>query len=227
MAGMGYGNHDNQTKTINLEAIKRLSNSERDIQILNVSVVRNDSVWLQMTDSLSAVLTNFGPKMSYDLNIMEACDSLFGQYMPDTIKIFEDIGNTGVINDSFFVMQARITIPANSTHYIVPDWKTTKLVTGIKTQSKTGISEKFSLLQNYPNPFQTITTIKYRTTESGFVSLKVFNSMGTEVASLVNEQKSTGEYSVEWNAVGFESGIYFCKLQNGKFSDAKTMLITH
>jgi hypothetical protein len=51
--------------------------------------------------------------------------------------------------------------------------------------------------------------------------------MGTEVASLVNEQKSTGEYSVEWNAVGFESGIYFCKLQNGKFSDAKTMLITH
>jgi len=83
----------------------------------------------------------------------------------------------------------------------------------------------YSLSQNYPNPFTTSTTIKYKVTDPGFISLKVFNSMGTEVASLVNEQKSTGEYSVEWNASGFGSGIYFCKLKKMNYSETKKMIL--
>jgi hypothetical protein len=49
--------------------------------------------------------------------------------------------------------------------------------------------------------------------------------MGTEVATLVNEKKPKGDYSIEWNAVGFWSGIYFCKLQNGNYNQTKKMLI--
>jgi hypothetical protein len=80
-------------------------------------------------------------------------------------------------------------------------------------------------LNLYPNPFSSNTTIKYKISEPGFISLKVFDAMGTEVASLVNEQKLVGEYSVDWNAVGLRSGIYFCRLQAGTFTNTKKLVL--
>jgi hypothetical protein len=104
-------------------------------------------------------------------------------------------------------------------------------ITIVDTPLTTGIDEPLaakgtvSVLQNYPNPFNTTTTIKYKVTEPGFISLKVFDMMGTEVTSLVNEQKAAGEYSVEWNAAGLESGIYFCQLQAGTLKDTKKLIL--
>ncbi len=82
-----------------------------------------------------------------------------------------------------------------------------------------------SVLQNYPNPFNSVTTIKYKVTQPGFVLLKVFDVLGTEVASLVNEKKAVGDYSIDWNAAGSENGIYFCKMQNGSFTEVKKMML--
>jgi streptogramin lyase len=82
-----------------------------------------------------------------------------------------------------------------------------------------------SVLQNYPNPFTTTTTIKYKVTEPGFVSLKVFNAIGTEIATLINEKKPVGEYPVEWNAAGLAGGIYFCRFQNGSNIAVKKMIV--
>jgi hypothetical protein len=99
------------------------------------------------------------------------------------------------------------------------------------TASPTGIIENQSkpdvnaLLHNYPNPFSNLTTITYRILEQGLVSLKVFDTMGKEVANLVNEQKPAGDYSIEWNVTGFGSGIYFCKLQTGKFTVTKKLVL--
>ncbi|MEI8114356.1 MAG: T9SS type A sorting domain-containing protein [Bacteroidia bacterium] len=90
-----------------------------------------------------------------------------------------------------------------------------------------GQSSGVRLEQSYPNPFSSSTTIKYQVTEPEFVSLKIFDAMGTEVAILVNEQKPAGEYLVEWNAAGFGSGIYFCKLQNGNSCELKKMIKMH
>jgi photosystem II stability/assembly factor-like uncharacterized protein len=81
------------------------------------------------------------------------------------------------------------------------------------------------LIRNYPNPFQSTTTIKYYVKEQGFVSLKIFDIMGTEVATLVNEQKPVGDYSIEWNAAGLANDIYFCKLVNGRSNVVKKMLL--
>jgi hypothetical protein len=77
----------------------------------------------------------------------------------------------------------------------------------------------------YPNPFKLTTTINYKVTEPGLISLKIFDAMGTEVTSLVNEQTPAGEYSIGWNAAGKPSGIYYCRLQNGKNSEVKKMLL--
>jgi hypothetical protein len=101
----------------------------------------------------------------------------------------------------------------------------------IESSTTTGINEpagasgNLYLQQNYPNPFTSTTTIKYKVIEPGFVSLKVFDVMGTEVASLMNEKKAVGDYSIDWNAAEPKNGIYFCKLQNGSLTEVRKMLL--
>jgi hypothetical protein len=81
----------------------------------------------------------------------------------------------------------------------------------------------FELSQNYPNPFNPTTKIGFRIPigTSGIVSLKVYDILGREVATLVNEEKSAGIYEVEFNAESLSSGIYFYRLQTGNFVDTK------
>lgn len=81
------------------------------------------------------------------------------------------------------------------------------------------------LMQNFPNPFNPSTTIQFETTHKTFISLKVFNVLGNEIAILINEEKSAGTHSVECNADGFPSGIYFYSLTAGKFRETKKMTL--
>jgi hypothetical protein len=85
--------------------------------------------------------------------------------------------------------------------------------------------ENFILYQNYPNPFNPATNIRFRIADFGFVSLKVYDVLGDEVATLVNEVKDAGEYEVEFSANWLTSGIYFYKLNVGSFSETKKMLL--
>jgi hypothetical protein len=81
------------------------------------------------------------------------------------------------------------------------------------------------LYQNYPNPFNPTTNFEYRISGSGFVSLKVYDINGREVAVLANEQMPAGEYTTQWDAEGFASGIYFSRLQFDGFSQTMKMIL--
>ena len=81
------------------------------------------------------------------------------------------------------------------------------------------------ILNNYPNPFNPLTTINYQTPKASVISLKVYDVLGKEVATLVDEQKSTGKYSVQWNGNNFASGIYFYKLTFNNQTLYKKMLL--
>ena len=85
------------------------------------------------------------------------------------------------------------------------------------------IPDMFSLSQNYPNPFNPSTNINFSIPKSSFVTLKVFNIMGKEISSLVNENLNPGVYSFDFNAEDLASGIYFYKLTAGEFSEVKKM----
>jgi hypothetical protein len=87
------------------------------------------------------------------------------------------------------------------------------------------IPATFSLSQNYPNPFNPSTTIVYRVPSRESVSLKVYNLLGQEVATLVNEVKQAGRHEVKWNAGGLPSGMYVYRLQAGGFGGAKKLLL--
>ncbi len=105
-------------------------------------------------------------------------------------------------------------------------------ITSVDSDSE-GLVNEFKLEQNYPNPFNPSTKIKYtipsviasETKQSQLVSLKVYDVLGNEVATLVNEEKERGVYTVSFDATGLASGIYFYKIQAGSFVETKKMIL--
>ena len=97
-------------------------------------------------------------------------------------------------------------------------------VTGASSVS-TIIPDKFSLEQNYPNPFNPVTNLEFGISDLGFVSLKVYDILGKEVVTLVNEKLNPGNYKVEFNGSDLTSGVYFYTLNAEGFTETKRMLL--
>ena len=102
----------------------------------------------------------------------------------------------------------------------------------VKMDAPTGISNvnnevpsSFDLKQNFPNPFNPTTNINFSLPKSGFVTLKVYDMIGKEVATLVNEVKTAGNYIVGFNAANLPSGAYFYRLESNSFVDTKKMML--
>ncbi len=96
-------------------------------------------------------------------------------------------------------------------------------VTNVK-QEKVNLSS-FMLSQNYPNPFNPSTKISYSIPSQSHVSLKVFDVLGREVATLVNQEKPSGNYSIEFDASNLTSGVYFYRIQAGQYVESKKMVL--
>ncbi len=88
-----------------------------------------------------------------------------------------------------------------------------------------GVATGFKLSQNYPNPFNPSTKIDYGVSKAGSVSIKVFNTLGEEVATILDQQLSPGQYSVNFNANSLPSGVYVYRLQASGFTESKKMLL--
>jgi hypothetical protein len=80
------------------------------------------------------------------------------------------------------------------------------------TNSSKDVVTSFNVSQNYPNPFNSSSVIKYSILKSSQVSLKIFNALGEEIATLVNEEKPVGTYELNWNAANLASRVYFYRL---------------
>ena len=98
------------------------------------------------------------------------------------------------------------------------------LTTGIVNNLES-IPQTFSLMQNYPNPFNPVTKINFSIPKQGFVTLKIYDVLGKEVMTLVNESRPTGNYEVEFNAGNLASGAYFYRIESGEFRDVKRMIL--
>jgi hypothetical protein len=154
--------------------------------------------------------------------------------------------NWTAINSGLFNTQVRSLAVTNSTIYAGTYenqsfagevWKRplSEIISAVEDQS-TGIPTSFILRQNYPNPFNPSTIIKYSIPQRSFVSLKIYNEIGEEIATLVNEEKPTGTYDITWNAAsaagGLSSGVYFYQLRatpdgerSGNFIQTRKMIL--
>jgi hypothetical protein len=108
--------------------------------------------------------------------------------------------------------------------------KTYRLIVGeqeyIEQLEKAYMPTQYSLSQNYPNPFNPATMINYSVPKAGLVTIKVYNVLGKELATLVNEQKTAGNYSVPFTATGgYASGVYFYRMQAGNYSQTRKLIL--
>ena len=92
-------------------------------------------------------------------------------------------------------------------------------------ESDRQIPKEFCLYQNYPNPFNPNTKISWQSPVSGHQTLKVFDILGNEIATLVDEYKSAGNYEIRFDASGLSSGLYFYRLQAGSFIQTVKMIL--
>ena len=86
-------------------------------------------------------------------------------------------------------------------------------------------NDEYTINQNYPNPFNQSTLIQYSVPKTGFVQIKVFNVIGKYITTLVNEEKQSGTYQVEFNGNNLSSGIYFYRMQADNYLQTKKFLL--
>lgn len=98
-------------------------------------------------------------------------------------------------------------------------------ITDVAIDRAAGVPDRFTLGQNYPNPFNPSTTIEYSVPTGEFVSLKVFNALGQEVETLVNQMQTAGNYRVQFDASRLSTGVYFYRLQAGQHVSVKKMAL--
>ncbi len=140
----------------------------------------------------------------------------------------ESINLNAYVNQSVkfrFTMYTDAGEPGDGFYY--DDFKVVNYInsaTGI-TNLSNEIPAKFNLYQNYPNPFNPVTNIKFDVAKSSFVKLVVFDVLGREVETLVNNELNAGKYEANWNAVKHNSGIYFIKLTAGDFTEIKRVAL--
>lgn len=146
-------------------------------------------------------------------------------------RVWPDIAETHTL-----AMDIGISHRAVSTSYGFGSTKTYTLVYAnidgnefgefVTSQNETQIElSEFHLHQNYPNPFNPLTTIEYSITQKSFVTLKIFDVLGNELATLISGKKIAGHYSVQFSSKGLPSGIYFYQLKSGTFIETKKMLL--
>ena len=112
---------------------------------------------------------------------------------------------------------------ADSTDIGADEFEGIYKITGV--EDEIGIPTEFALEQNYPNPFNPSTTFRYSIPTQSKVVIKVFDLLGNEIATLMDEEKSVGTYELKWNAEQLSSGIYFYQLKASDYVNTKKMLL--
>ncbi len=149
-------------------------------------------------------------------------------YIPNSITEFGNDGNH--YNDSIN-QRPNTAVPdsiADALHYAsdhLPVYSLFEFRSGVGVnQISSTIPEEYKLYQNYPNPFNPNTKIRFAISDLRFTILKIYDILGKEVGTLVNENLSAGSYEVNWNAEDFESGVYFYRLESGDYVEIRKML---
>lgn len=208
-----------------------------------ISVLANDSLVLFGTqDGKIYRSTNYGQSWQtvfdipgayvlclhkYEQNIFAGTDSGFFASTNMGESFYDKNNNLGLSRIQSIMIYNDYIYAANGNYAAVPVsvWKRPlQEVLNVETNSSE-LPDQYSLEQNYPNPFNGTTTIRYRIPKRGNVTLKIFNSLGKEITTLVNRFEDEGEKSVNFDAGNLSSGVYYYRLQADDFTAVKKLIL--
>jgi len=181
-------------------------------------------------DTSSQTITTFLWHSTYSLNLYDqieyelliASDEQFNNLVLRASEIIDTTYSIQLQNGKYFWKVKSYTSSSTYTFSNVMSF-VVNIPTDVNSEKDTPF--EFYLEQNFPNPLNPSTTIKYSIPKSSQVSLKIFNTLGEELETLVNEEKFVGTYELNWNAANLPSGVYFYRLQAGNFVQTKKMIL--
>ncbi|MBN2009169.1 T9SS type A sorting domain-containing protein [candidate division KSB1 bacterium] len=178
--------------------------------------------------SMGMSSTPFSVHVISEAGAYQVTDLAAGKYIT---AAFVDIDGDGIYTagEPMAMSPRLVTVTGQSETSNVNINVTTDGTTGVSASGNNATPEKFSLLPNYPNPFNPSTTIEFEVAEATHMSIKIFNIRGEEVATLVNGVVQPGVHHVTWDASnvmnGQASGVYLCKLQAGSLTDMRKLTL--
>ena len=155
--------------------------------------------------------------------LLSVKDGSFGEYKEITVDLNKYVGKEIYLDVETAGKLNKISPLFVDDYLIVSDSANVNLGKGVGLITR--LPESYALMQNYPNPFNPSTIISYSLPNNTHIILKVFDVLGNEVATLINEEKPAGNYEVEFNASGLSSGIYFYRIQTEGFIDTKKLIL--
>ena len=151
---------------------------------------------------------------------------------PDSLRIIERDENGNLISQNYYPESPSMLDLKfyNNSFYLAINSQDSLILlkfraSPINIVNNTTIISDYKLYQNYPNPFNPVTKINYELPNDGKVKLMIYDILGREIKTLVNEVKQAGKYTVEFNGHNFASGVYFYRIESGKFTDVKRMVL--
>jgi photosystem II stability/assembly factor-like uncharacterized protein len=181
--------------------------------------------WCAVTDILT---DDKNPGRLY-VSLQQYSNPLSVGYSNGGLFLSEDYGKSWrkVFDHSVDLIASDDQIPRNlyiSTNFGIAQFLDTLTVTSVRNELNFNPKEYF-LYQNYPNPFNPVTTITYQIPKEGLVTLKIYDILGKEVTTLINEEKQAGKYSIDFNASKLSSGVYLYELRSNEFKSTKKLLL--
>jgi Ca-activated chloride channel family protein len=190
--------------------------------------VHGNAVTVQLNGTAGAspvVLRENGLVFSDTVRSFSAVSRYWGaQKIKSLLDLITVVGEQKELVDQVISLSMRYSVLTPYTAFLVVEPMNSPSG-GTAVPPLTNAPVSFQLAQNYPNPFNPSTTISYSLPKTAIVMLRIFNTLGQEVALLVYERKEAGIYQVTWNASNVPSGIYFYRLQAGEYVETKKMVL--
>jgi len=187
-------------------------------------------VYLSTNDGINWIQTSLNDKSVLSLTVKDS--NIFAGTIQNGVYLSTDNGQTWIQKNQGFGNMSVSTLITTNTYIFAGTWDYSvwrrnldEIISGI-TKKPGYIPLSYSLEQNFPNPFNSRTTIVFQCPESGNVSLKIYDILGKEIAVLVNENLTPGKYEVIFNAGNLSSGIYFYKMAAKNFNLTKKMILS-
>jgi hypothetical protein len=134
------------------------------------------------------------------------------------------VPSTATVGNSTFALKLRLQNTSGSTEGLLTRF--TIAVTSTSSVQKTNLLlQGFHLIQNYPNPFNPSTNISFSIPTRSHVTVKIYDVLGKEITTLVDDEMNAGDYTKVWSAANVPSGVYFCRMQAGRFVETKNLIL--
>lgn len=222
----------------NWKSLLPLNNSVSTIAVSGTNIFAGTdigSVYLSTDNGINWSLANAGVVYSSDWSVAISGNNIFSATQFGGVYVSGDFGNTWGMESDALIFNSVTSLAINDQFVFVGTgssglWKRPiseilKKLTSVETENSFNIPSDYHFEQNYPNPFNPATTINYSVPKQSNVLIVIYDGLGRKVTTLVNEEKSAGNYKTEFKANNLPSGIYFYRIHAGNFIQTKKMIL--